>query len=126
MASRFGGRRPCALTSRVAQEPVQRRGDPRQEGVNPRQGAARQKVERLPQALEEMQKVQAAPQAEKEAAERRVSETEPEARILKQGDGGFAPSHNLQISIDAPHGSIVGVGVTQAGRDQGQLMPALD
>ena len=73
-----------------------------------------------------MQKVQAVPQKEKEAPPRRVSETDPEARIMKQGDGGFAPSHNLQISTDAAHGIIVGVGVTQAGSDQRELMPALE
>jgi hypothetical protein len=73
-----------------------------------------------------MQKVQAAPHAESDPAQRRVSETDPEARIMKQGDGGYAPSHNLQISTDAAHSLIVSVGVTQSASDQGQLMPALD
>lgn len=36
-----------------------------------------------------------------------------------------APSHNVQISTDAAHGIIVGVGVTQAPVDWGQLVPAL-
>jgi hypothetical protein len=115
----------------AARAQVQQMGDPRQGEVSLRQAqarerAAREKVERLEQALEEMQKVQATPQGEKKAAERRVSETDPEARIMKQGDGGYAPSLNLQISTDAAHGLIVGVGVTQSGSDQGQLMPALE
>jgi transposase len=115
----------------AARQQVQQMGDPRQAEVSPRQAqarqrAARQKVERLQQALEEMKHVQAVPQKEKEAPSRRVSETDPQARIMKQGDGGFAPSHNLQISTDAAHGIIVGVGVTQAGSDQRQLMPALE
>ena len=70
--------------------------------------------------------MQAAPHAESDPAQRGVSETDPEARIMKQGDGGYAPSHNLQISTDAAHSLIVGVGVTQSASDQGQLMPALD
>lgn len=59
-------------------------------------------------------------------SERRVSETDPEARIIKHGDGGCAPSHNVQISTDAEHGVIVGVGVTQSPVDWGQLMPELE
>jgi hypothetical protein len=51
--------------------------------------------------------------------------TDPEARIMKQSDGGFAPSYNAQISTDAAHGVIVGVGLTQWGADQGELEPAL-
>lgn len=115
----------------AAQKQVEQMGDPRQAELSPRQRkarerAARQKVERLQHALEEMKQVQAVPPQEKDSPPRRVSETDPEARIMKQGDGGFAPSHNLQISTDAAHGIIVGVGVTQAGSDQQQLMPALE
>jgi len=115
----------------AAQKQVQQMGDPRQAEVSPRQAqarqrAARQKVERLQQALEEMKQVQAVPQKEKDAPPRRVSATDPQARIMKQGDGGFAPSHNVQISTDAAHGIIVGVGVTAAGSDQRELMPALE
>ncbi len=88
--------------------------------------AAREKVERLEQALEEMQKVQAAEPGRKSRAERRVSESDPEARFMKQSGGGYAPSHNLQLSTDATHTLIVGVSVTQAANDEGQLSPALE
>jgi hypothetical protein len=71
-----------------------------------------------------MEKVQAAT-ASGSKSERRVSETDPEARIMKQSDGGCAPSHNVQISTDAAHGIIVGVAVTQSAVDWGQLVPAL-
>ena len=89
-----------------ARERVRAMGDPRQEEVSARQAparerAARERVERLEQALEEMQKVQAAEGGRKSPAERRVSETDPEARFMKQSGGGYAPSHNLQISTDA-------------------------
>jgi Transposase DDE domain len=55
-----------------------------------------------------------------------VSESDPEARIMKQSDGGFAPSYNVQISTDAAAGIIVGVGVGQSGSDQGQLVKAIE
>lgn len=114
-----------------AREGVRAMGDPRQEEVSARQAkarerAAREKVERLEQARAEMQKVQAAEPGSKPRQERRVSETDPEARFMKQPGGGSAPSHNLQISPDAAHTLIVGVSVTQAANDEGQLPPALD
>jgi len=105
-------------------------GDPREAATDPRrraarQRAAREKVERLEQALEELQKVQAAPEARKEKSERRASATDPEARVMKQGDGGYAVSHNVQISTDTAHSLIVAATVTQEASDQQQLVPAL-
>ena len=115
----------------AAQERVRAMGDPREEGGDrrtqaARQRAAREKVERLEQALEELKKVQAAPKARAEKSQRRVSETDAEARLMKQSDGGHAPSHNVQISTDVAHGIIVGASVTQDANDQGQLVPALE
>jgi hypothetical protein len=60
------------------------------------------------QALEAMKQVQALPPKETDAPP--VSETDPEARRLKQAT---AVSPNLQIATDAAHGIIVGVGVTR-------------
>jgi hypothetical protein len=45
---------------------------------------------------------------------------------MKQGDGGFAPSYNAQISTDAAHGLIVGAGLTQCGSDYGELVGAME
>jgi transposase len=113
----------------AAQERVRAMGDPREEGGDrrtaaARQRAAREKVERLEQAVEELKKVQAAPEGRAEPAQRRVSETDPEARMMKQADGGSAPSHHVQISTDTAHGIIVGASVTQEASDQKQLVPA--
>lgn len=114
----------------AARERVREMGDPREEEPSrraaARERAAREKVDRLEQALEEMKKVQAAPEARAEKSERRVSETDPEARVMKQGDGGYAPSHNVQISTDAAQGIIVGVRVTQAASDQHEMAPAVE
>ena len=113
-----------------ARERVRAMGDPRQEEVSARQAkarerAARERVERLERALDEVQKM-AAERGAKAAREPRVSATDPEARFMKQSGGGYAPSHNLQISTDAAHSVIVGVSVTSSANDEGQLPPALD
>jgi Transposase DDE domain/Transposase domain (DUF772) len=114
----------------AAQERVRAMGDPRREESSQRAGrarerAAREKVERLRHALNEMKRVQAAG-GPGPKSERRVSETDPDARMTKQSDGGCAPSHNVQISTDAAHGMIVAVRVTQSPTDWGQLVPALE
>jgi len=115
----------------AAQQRVRAMGDPREEAGDrrrraARQRAAREKVESLEQALEELKKVQAAPEARKEKSEQRASATDPEARVMKQGDGGYALSHNVQISTDTAHSIIVGAAVTQEASDQQQLVPAVE
>jgi transposase len=115
----------------AARERVRAMGDPREEAADrrttaARQRHARQKVERLEHALQELQKVQAAAEGRAQPRERRASQTDPEARTMKQGDGGYAPSHNVQISTDAAHGIIVGASVTQDSNDQQQLVPAVE
>ena len=45
---------------------------------------------------------------------------------MKQPDGGYAPSYNVQVSTDAAAGAIVGVGVTQSGSDSHELEPAVE
>jgi transposase len=96
-----------------------------QREIEARKRASREKKQRLEQALKELEQMQQA-RAEKGKAEVRVSETDPEARIMKQADGGFAASYNVQISTDAANGIIVGVDVTQAGNDCDQLVPAVE
>jgi hypothetical protein len=55
----------------------------------------------------------------------RVSESESEARKMKQPDGGFAPSYNVQITTDQAQGIIVAVGVSQAAGDSKELLGAV-
>jgi hypothetical protein len=133
LASGKSFRREARLRQHLeqARERVRQMGDAQQEEVSARQAkawerAARERLERLEQALEEMQKVQAAEPGRKPREQRRVSETDPEARIMKQSDGGYAPSHNVQISTDAAHNVIVGVSVTQSDNDEGKLPGALE
>jgi len=66
-------------------------------------------------------------QAEKAAAEQaqvRASVTDPEARKMRQADGGFAPSYNAQISTDCRQGVIVGYDLIQSGEDSQELAAA--
>jgi hypothetical protein len=62
----------------------------------------------------------------KDKENRRVSTSDPEARVMKQAGGGFAPSYNVQIDTDAANGVVVAVGVVQAGNDFEQLEPGIE
>ena len=96
-----------------------------QRALQARNRASREKKQRLEEALRALEELQKArPASEKDQA--RISETDPDARVMKQADGGFAPSYNVQISTDAANGIIVGVDVTQAGNDCDQLVNAVD
>lgn len=87
---------------------------------------AREKIERLERALEELEELRQEKRGEAEKGEVRVSSSDPEARVMKQNEGGFAPSYNVQITADTQHGLIVDVEVTQAGNDFAQLIPAVE
>ncbi len=114
-----------------ARQRVAEMGDPRNEESNRKTKQARararqERQERLENALEEMEKLQAAKQGEKAKSGARVSTGDPQARVMKQSDGGLALSYNAQISADGAHGLIVGVAVTQEANDSAQLLPAVD
>jgi hypothetical protein len=53
-----------------------------------------------------------------------VSITDPEARKMRQADGGFVPSYNAQISTDCRQGVIVGYDLIQSGEDGQELAAA--
>ncbi len=106
-------------------------GDPRKDESSPRAKKAqaraqREQQERLESALEALEKWQARKSGEKAKRETRVSTSDPQARVMKHPDKGFALSYNAQISTDAAYGLIVGVAVTQEANDSAQLLPAVD
>ena len=90
-----------------------------------RKRAARERQERLEQALKEFNKL-VEQGSGKDKENRRVSTSDPEARVMKQPGGGYAPSYNVQINTDAANGVVVAVGVVQAGNDFEQLEPGID
>jgi transposase len=100
------------------------------EGVTARQrGArlrgARERVERLEAALRELPEVRAAKPAE-EREEARVSETDPEARVMRMADGGYRPAYNWQWVVDTKRRVITEVKVVKVGSDGGQMGPMLE
>jgi transposase len=86
-----------------------------------RERAARERAERLRKALQTAQELRAEQAAG--AKEPRVSSTDPEARVMKQGDGGFRPSYNVNLATDVATQVIVGVVVTNRGSDNGEAAP---
>jgi transposase len=89
------------------------------------QRAARERAERIRRALEQLPQVEASKKA-KDRAQARVSTTDPDARVMKMGDGGFRPAYNVQLATDTQAQIISGVDVTSSGGDQGKLAPMFD
>ena len=114
----------------AARTQVAAMGDPRAEPSARQQAAQRraqrERAERLKQALAELEKIRETKAGGEAQAQARVSATEPQSRIMKQGDGGYAPSYNAQISTDAAHNIIVGAGASQAASDYGELVGGTD
>jgi transposase len=126
-------RRQATLEQRLerARELLKELGNPEDETGSRRRRAARERaakerVERLEKAAQQLRQVQANQSAEAEKAGVRVSMTEPEARFMKHGDNAIAPSYNVQISTDSKHTVIVGVHLTQNSSDSGSLGTAMD
>ncbi len=94
--------------------------------VSARRRAARERMEKLERALREIAKLRAAKMEDKKTYEPRVSMTDPEARIMKTSEGGYAPSYNVQITTDAHTGLIAEVRLTQDVNDRYQLGSAMD
>jgi transposase len=113
-----------------ARRRVAEMGDPRNDegggkAKSAQARARREQQERLESALEELQKLQEQQSGEKAKSERRVSVSDPQARVMKQPSGGLALSYNAQICTDAANGLIVDVAVSQQANDSGELLPAV-
>jgi len=96
---------------------------PRQQAAQER--AARERVERIEQAQEEVKKVADGREKRKkgDGQTARASTTDPEARRMKMGDGGFRPAYNVELATDLDSLVIVAADVINAGNDSGQMEP---
>ena len=56
----------------------------------------------------------------------RASTTDPEAHVMRNGEGGTVPSYNVQLVTDSAQGLIVNVDATTDAVDHHQLAPALE
>jgi len=87
--------------------------------------AARERSERIANALAQLPDVEAKKKpAEKSKA--RTSTTDPDARVMKMADGGFRPAHNVQFATTTEGQVITGVDVGNLGSDQGQMGPMVE
>lgn len=116
---------------KLADEQVTAMGDPKKDDISKREHKAQERVsrerkERLELALKELEKIRLVKSDKESKEQARVSITDPEARIMKHGNGGFAPGYNAQISTDSAHGIIVGAYITQNPTDASELIPALN
>jgi len=108
-----------------------------EEGKDPQVGARRaaarkrgaaERIARLEEALEQLPEVvETKKRSGAKDSIARVSTTDPDARVMKMGDGGFRPAFNVQLATTADDARvIVGVAVTNRGSDAGQSTPMLD
>jgi transposase len=90
-----------------------------------RERAARERRQRLDEALARMPEMEAKKKSgEKDKA--RVSTTDPQASVMKMADGGYRPAYNVQFAACTDGQAIVGVSVVTTGSDMGLITPMLD
>jgi len=94
--------------------------------VAARRRAARQRQSRLEAAVREVESMQSEKKADRDSFVARASSTDPEAHMMRNGEGGTVPSYNLQVVADTAHAIIVNVDATTEGIDHHQLAPALE
>lgn len=88
--------------------------------------AATERAERIERALAELEELRGGSQKNKNPEEVRASTTDPDARIMKHGDGGYRPSFNVQAAVDVESRVVVDVAVTKRGNDYDEIEPMLD
>jgi len=93
-----------------------------------RQRGAADRLARLEAALQQVPAVTVTKQRSgAKDATVRVSTTDPEARVMKMGDGGFRPAFNVQFATTADAARVIaGVAVTTRGSDMGETTPMLE
>ena len=91
-----------------------------------RRRAARQRMSRLEAAHREVERLQREKKHDRQDFVARVSTTDPEAHVMRNGEGGIVPSYNLQLLTDTQHGLVVNVEATTDAIDYRQLAPAIE
>jgi transposase len=87
--------------------------------------AARERQERLEEALKRLPELEAKKKPD-ERHKARASTTDAEASVMKMADGGYRPAVNVQYAAAVGSGVILAVSVLTVGSDMGQIAPALD
>jgi hypothetical protein len=105
----------------------------RREGAA-RERAARERLERVERAHARAEELQARQDAAKDNGknkdeegrpkkEARASTTDPEATVMKMANGGFNPAMNVQFATATTGGILAGVGVTNKGTEEEEMVP---
>jgi transposase len=92
-----------------------------------RERAARERLQRVEQALAAVEQLarQREQRQKGDGSGARASTTDPDARKMKMGDGGFRPAYNVQMATDTATGIILNMDVTNEGQDAGQMAPMM-
>ena len=72
-----------------------------------------------------MERLQQAKMQDRKQFKPKASSTDPEAHVMRNGEGGTVPSYNVQLLTDTNHGFVVNVEATTDTTDVHQLGPAL-
>src|SRR5215471_3902273 len=100
-----------------------------------RRAAAEDRLRRLEEArrahaeIEERRLQEAREQRRKKPRDdnpARASTSDPQARVMKMGDGGYRPAYNVQLATAVEGRHIIGVSLTNSASDRGLLKPAID
>ena len=91
-----------------------------------RRRAARQRASRLEAAVREVERLQEEKKHDRKEFVARASSTDPDAHVMRNGEGGTVPSYNVQLLTDTTHGMVVNVEATSDAIDYRQLKPALE
>jgi len=87
--------------------------------------AARQRVSRLEAALQEVKLLQQSRRHGAGQSTARASITDPQAHVMRNGEGGTVPSYNVQFLTDTVHGFVVNIEATTDAIDYRQAEAAL-
>lgn len=88
--------------------------------------AAREREERLEQALARLPELERIKQRNgRSREEARASTSDPDATVMKMADGGYRPAYNVQFASDTASQVVVGVEVITSGSDAGRLVPMI-
>ena len=89
--------------------------------------AAREREQRLQQALARLPELQEVKRRNgRSAEEARASTTDAQASVMKMADGGWRPAYNVQLATDCASQVIVGVDAVTSGSDMAQLAPMVE
>jgi transposase len=91
-----------------------------------RERAARERQQRVTQALAQLPAVVARRKKAGVGGPARLSTTDPDARRMLMADGGVRPAYNGQFATATGSQVIVGVAITTASTDLGQLRPMVE